>query len=613
MRSFFAMIWDTEEARQAGASARIRHNMKLAGLDPQAGIDEAGFMLCDCSEMPDATRILNTQHSGPGPRGAIFGSLFPRLAPPSICRPIHRLEDRQADLIAASGGRTLLSAFWGSYVAFFSTADGFHVLQEPTASIPCYYAEQDGCLLVFSNLERCSFLDRSRFSINWDFVSALLAYDKLLNGETGLNEVRELLAGERLTRAPDGRLCVKPLWDPRDLAVDVLDLPTEDAAEQLALTTHQVVDAHASRFSNIAVSLSGGLDSSIVLGSLVNTGYSGRLTGAHFILGSGDAPETDYARAAADHSGCPLIEIDLPAGTGFPELENCPATTRPMRAYLAPDLPALFSDQDGGAHGAWFTGQGGDHLFLVSRSANVFLDYLRYHGLGPGTASALLDSAHLSGQSVWSILRETLIGSPKHQSAMIAGLRRRATRLNRRHQDRLDPALGLPVWARRQGKLPPAKFDQISILPHLFQLRDPIGSAGPRETVHPLISQPLVELCLRLPAWLLNSGGVSRGLARRAFADTIPDSVRLRLTKGYASRYYGDSVSLHSEEIATALRDGALVNQGLIDPADLEAMLHGERFRTDPSGSMLLVYYGIEAWARTWTRLSAAHTGAQSG
>ena len=154
--------------------------------------------------------------------------------------------------------------------------------------------------------------------------------------------------------------------------------------------------------------------------------------------------------------------------------------------------------------------------------------------------------------------------------------------------------------------LPPGKFDQVSGLFHMIQVQERLFQPGARALVHPLMSQPLIELCLRLPVWLLSLGGVSRGLARKAFEERLPDRVRLRMTKGEATRYFIDQLRLNRSLLLETLADGELVANGIVDRKDVETFLREDQFLIHPAGRMILVYYAIEAWLRTWKRLRAA-------
>ena len=117
-----------------------------------------------------------------------------------------------------------------------------------------------------------------------------------------------------------------------------------------------------------------------------------------------------------------------------------------------------------------------------------------------------------------------------------------------------DMLAGLPDWTLDPDGLPPGKFEQVSALLHMFLVRDPLAGFGGRHVLHPLISQPLIELCLRLPVWQLCLGGINRGLARAAFAGDLPDRVRLRTTKGEATQYFIEHLSANHDRIRDALQ-----------------------------------------------------------
>ena len=184
--------------------------------------------------------------------------------------------------------------------------------------------------------------------------------------------------------------------------------------------------------------------------------------------------------------------------------------------------------------------------------------------------------------------------------------------MNQHALDGLDPGRLLPGWAVHANGLAPAKFDQVSTLVHMFQVRDHMDTGGDRETVRPLMSEPLLDLCLRLPTWTLSAGGVNRGLARMAFQGIVPDLVLQRTTKGYAARFYVDRVSAHLADIIAALADGELAARGLVSPSDVRALGERDGYTAEDSGSRLLTYYGIEAWLRAWTKATGARASGRA-
>ena len=446
-------------------------------------------------------------------------------------------------------------------MGFLDCGDRFLVVRDPTAAQPCFHADQGGVTLVFSHLQDCPFIDRFALSLNLGFLSKLLVYDKIQTGETGLK-----------------------------------------AAGHLRATSAMVVQARAARYETVHVSLSGGLDSAIVLACLAGATGTGRVGALHYRLASGDLSEAAEARAAAAFAGIPLEIAEIAPNRDLPDVTAHPATARPYRSFIGETpFPSRRRDPDGRA--ALFTGQGGDHLFLERRSPLAFADHVLAHGLTAETLPALLRAARLSQRSIWDVLLACLpaLAFGRRESVMQSAIRHRqetvAALLHGR--TRLDGAF--PEWAGAARGLPPAKFLQVSSLPHMVQVADAASHPDAPDLVHPLISQPLMTLCLRLPVSLLSANGESRGLARQAFDGMIPDRIRRRMTKGSASGFFMEFLEANAGPLGDALRSGVLIELGLIDRTDLAGMTRQARAGVHGLGRSLLIAYTIEAWLRTWT------------
>lgn len=241
-----------------------------------------------------------------------------------------------------------------------------------------------------------------------------------------------------------------------------------------------------------------------------------------------------------------------------------------------------------------------DRLRLLLQS----VDFLQARGVRRGIHAQLLRSARFSGQSIWGVLQDTLpyVVGRLPQSAILKNVEERQTSVNRHAVSAAALGSDLPIWATDPAGLPPAKFDQVTNLAHLVHMREVLDTGDPSEIAHPLISQPLIELCLRFPAYLLAANGQSRGLVRMAFAGIIPDAIRRRMTKGGASRYSVDNITANRQKILDQLANGELVKCGLIRRSDVEAFLDHDQYRLQAYGRMVRVYYVIEAWLNTWTR-----------
>lgn len=601
MRPHFCMIWNELDDRAARFASDLSSHIRPALVAPEYEFSTSGLSVFDLSTGAPSPSITTVLGQDGLVNGAVFGSIFGNIRLSSGTYGRARFTQDACQRLRTTNGDSIFQDFWGSYVAFIKIGELTAVLCEPTASIPCYVTHRHGVTLVFSHLEKCGFLDRSIFSINYEFLSQLLVYDKIQNGKTGLNEVTELLGGQRLLVSDSG-LSTSQIWDPRVVAKCRDEPDLETAAVQLRETCRSVVRTRAAQFSKVTVNTSGGLDSTIVLCSLGTANRHFELGALHHAFDSEGSSEEHFAREAASFVGLELETARFSPERSLPDLLTHPLTVRPFRQFLGVGFRRNLREASSVSGGAEFTGQGGDHLFLDSRSELGFADYVRRNGLTSSAMQQLVYAARLSQKSIWEVLRVTFPECFKRviRKDVRQSLARRRTRLNTALYDTLDFDAAFPAWALSSDRLEPAKFQQVYSLLHMGQMRDPFDEESSTELVHPLISQPLVELCLQIPTYILCHAGESRGLVRRAFADKIPESIRRRMTKGSVSEYFSSVLAYNMATILEHLRAGELVKAGLIDSSILNAFVATNEHRTASYGRMLLFCYAMEAWLRRW-------------
>ena len=601
MRCFCALIWNPDNEAASRAAARIISGFPEAYANGDRLTKQPGFVLCDLSRGKRRANIRPLDDSSGRQGGAVFGAVFGAESRAPNSPTEASLSPHAVDAIVESDGQFMIDRFWGHYVAFVRTERGVHVILEPTASIPCFYMRQDGVTVVFSHLELCGFLNRASLSINWKYISALLAYDKIRIAETGLNEVSELMGGQRLTVSND-RMETEYLWDPRTIAANVYEPDFATAAERVRAIVNECVRCWALEYESFLLDLSGGVDSSSLLGAFAEVGEVHRVTPIHYVSGGADAPELRYARAAAEHAGRELLTHCVDASTTYPDVDAHPLTPRPYRNFLNLG-DADFRTEVGKKLGvdAFLTGEGGDHLFLQTRSSPVFADYLKNHGIDRGMGRALIDATRLSrlwiGKVAWDGALATF---GRRENRFVTALKDRKNDVNLLAHGSLDRGYGINEWLKDPKGLPPAKFDHVGNLIHMAHTREPFGRCEFADVVHPFISQPIVELCLRIPTYLHLTGGVTRGLAREAFKGQMAEVVRRRMTKGSTTRHHGKLISENLELLTTSLADGELARQGLIDRDAVLNYVSSDNYSADEGGKMLPVYYAIEAWVRSW-------------
>jgi asparagine synthase (glutamine-hydrolysing) len=169
--------------------------------------------------------------------------------------------------------------------------------------------------------------------------------------------------------------------------------------------------------------------------------------------------------------------------------------------------------------------------------------------------------------------------------------------MDARHLDRyIHPDLQLAA------DLPIGKFHQVQYLINAVTYYDPYLREAAPEIVNPLLSQPLLELCLALPTWVLTHGGRGRALARRAFARELPREIATRQSKGGMEEHVTAILQRNLPLVRSLLLDGLLVRQGLLDRRKVEATLAGQLSVRDRSVGEIHHHVAIEAWLRQVTQ-----------
>ena len=118
--------------------------------------------------------------------------------------------------------------------------------------------------------------------------------------------------------------------------------------------------------------------------------------------------------------------------------------------------------------------------------------------------------------------------------------------------------------------------------------------------IFPLMSQPVIETCLRVPTWFWIEGGRNRAVARDAFRDLLPPGHVDRLTKGGLNSYCARAVEHHRPAIRSFLLEGHLARAGILDRAALDRYLAEPWLIRDERLFRLLPLIDAEAWARAW-------------
>jgi asparagine synthase (glutamine-hydrolysing) len=318
-----------------------------------------------------------------------------------------RIDETAARRLQRTRGRELVERYWGRYVAFIHDAEAATtwILRDPSGDLDCMMTEHRGVRIFFSLMEDCPPLDRLSFSVNWDYVAMFVSAPPSEGYQTGLREISRVLAGECMTMRRDGS-SREFYWDPFDIvAAERIDNP-DHAAPLLHETTVACVHAWASCYERILNLLSGGLDSSIIVGCLKTAASKPAVTNFHtyYSAGSG-SDERSYARAAAELAGYAMLENEMDPDVNLQDIYTTPPTATPVSTFIELGILARRrrACAELGIRGV-FRGSGGDQLFFQNGSQYVCADYIFERGVRPGLFRVALDAAYMENDVVWALL-----------------------------------------------------------------------------------------------------------------------------------------------------------------------------------------------------------------
>lgn len=619
MQRYVGFLWDPSDTVAAGLANEIAQLF----VEYHAGWEACCRTQSMLIYVPLALNTRRHVHVLPRNLGVILGRLFPVKAEQWADGWRADLHDALATSFATSGGSTLIDQFWGSYIAFFSDpgAQINYVARDCSGAIPCYSTTHRKVSIVFSDINDLAGFGLPPFDLDPEYLSAFIYWPELQVNRCAVRGLTEVLAGQRLQQK-HGVSHVSNLWNPCEVVRSGSIDSTAAARSLLRSTTEYCIAAWASTYSTVVVSLSGGLDSAILLGCLTRTAKRPHVICVNRYNRLPGEDERSYARHAAELRGLEFVELPwCSANRAFDEsLLALPKMPKPF-------VPLPFALLDAGswnevtsryqAQAVW-TGQGGDHIFFNVQTSLAAADYMQAHRwwLSPvRTLAAIVDSAHYSREPYIAVWRNSrrLARSRAPWKSDVQALRIGKSRVSFLVYETLprniDEYVMHPCLSHRHD-LPKGKQLQVELLLELLN-RDRFSSVlyGVPER-HPLISQPLLEIALRIPIHILTIGARQRGLARQAFKDVVTPEILAREDKGSTSSLWMHKIREAQPFLRDLLLDGLLAKAGIIDRPSLEPHLAAGHPIRPEQWSPLAACIAAEMWARSWTsgRTSAIHS-----
>jgi asparagine synthase (glutamine-hydrolysing) len=493
---------------------------------------------------------------------------------------------------AAPLGGYLLEHCWGEYLLIEPTFDderSWKVTRDPSGGVSCVHSLRNDAGFFTSDISLAVHLGRYAPKIDWDYIAYCLVYPNK-TGRTGLVDVCELLPGCSLC-VRDAGVTTKLDWSPWSIVVRTpRHIDPNEAAMEVRRTVEYVVKTWAEADKSILLELSGGLDSSILAAALKDA--QAHVACCTLMTPVPGADERLYARLMTDKLGLPLdateirfedarFDFTVPPDSVAPGISALQYATNAVKERIGERLGIT----------SYFSGAGGDTIFCSLNNAAPAADAFRQLGVSAGL-SAIRDLSELHQCTLWKAARLAL---RKLRRPPKAPCKPDTTFLNSSTIaiDRVDH----PWFVAPEGALDGDR-DRIFDLANTQSFKDGAARSMRRVLRYPLLSQPVIEACLRAPSWMWISRGRNRAVARYAFADVLPQQIVDRRSKGTYMNYSGALYRKTKHQMLDYLLTGRLQSRGLLDTAALQRFVAAELPARDRSFMRIFDLCAVENWVR---------------
>jgi asparagine synthase (glutamine-hydrolysing) len=612
-------MWDArapEIAATANALAR-----RLAAQSPQWSdvLMRAGFrvLVADRSAHFDAHVMPGVAAASAAADGGadedrisvVFGEIFRRSADidQGVALEHAVFGPLESRAVIVSQGRTLATEYWGNFVAFMDGAQRSRfIFNDPCGTLPCYFAEHRGVQVVFSCLGDCRDMGL-RFAPNWEFIRARAVNGFLDFDIPSFVGVSSIHRGECVRFDAAGRCVSRSVyWHPArfDRASDLITEPAS-AAKVLRATVRSCVHSMARHHVSVLSQTSGGLDSSIVLGCLGDAPNKPEITCYTDYVPNAVCDERRWARYAAQRRGFRHIEVPSePGAMGYEDLPTLEPSMEPA-TYLSHALRGPLERKLSREFGATavFTGEGGDSTFCSTSFIFAVNHSFRRYGLSRRTLRTAAMVATRRDRTVWKVLWKGVwgemfgVGTQGYRGQLstvcrlVSGDARHALKTDSRVADSWLSASG-PITQETLLRLGTLAFP-----PVFYDLSTSHHQQAPY-AASPLCAQPVFEIGMRIPVDLHFDAGRSRGLARRAFVQEVPEPNLRRQWKDRPLSQVGTVIRRNLSFIRETLLEGCLMKERILDRAAVELALRNAPTTSAALGGEILNHVDLELWIR---------------
>lgn len=472
-------------------------------------------------------------------------------------------------------------------------------VRDPLGLDPLYYAVDSGALLLANNLD--AFADHGSFGpFDEDYIARFIAARGNPDTTRTIRKDVRALPPATWLHWKDGRVTTETYWSPENLSP--LNLSLAEASREFRALLQRALKAHVESDARTWAHLSGGLDSSTVVSAAAAAAESGAedtaLGGTVTLRDSlGDADESEFVDEVVQRYGVRNVVV----ADYWPwrqDQAGPPLTDRPSRDY-----PFYARDRE---MARAVTASGGTST-LSGIGPDIYLPNTAAHCpdlLWTGHLVAAVRELH-----AWTVAKRGSFW----RVAVTDGLLPLTSRTP--WVARNDGRSRIPRWLtprfRRQGRItellaadrryggPRGRYYTHYVAAGLSAVAARVSNwlYSPGVQIrHPLLHQPLVEFCLRLPYRLRTDVYWSKPVLRTAMKGILPEGIRKRATKTIlAPRMYW-AFRHEREQLHRLLMNPVLAELGCIEPGEVRRTLDSFDLYGNGEASFLYALLSLETW-----------------
>ena len=396
---------------------------------------------------------------------------------------------------------------------------------------PIYYAEAGDVVVFASELKSVLASGLVADDLDYEAIDAFLRLGFVPGPMTPLAGVRKLLPGHRLVVDRNGAQ-VEAYWSYPVPAPAEMTL--EEASERLLAELDESVRLRLMSDVPLGAMLSGGIDSSVIVGLMARHMSEPVKTFSVGFTGTGTSNELADARLVADHFGAEHHELELSFSEQAVDLEEL---TWFMDEPLA-DLSALgvlaLSELAASHVTVALSGQGADELLGGYRKHRAAAAAGAWSRL-PGPVRTAANGALRSGPARLGRVSRTLAASDPAERLLATSGRLDddlRAQLVRGPLAELDGTIALRTARERLGDvghdpLPAALYldGQLGLVDDMLHYFDRTSMAHSLEVRVPFLDHHLVEYCATIPSGYKVRRLDTKHVLKRAVRGLVPDSI----------------------------------------------------------------------------------------